>query len=95
MRCGTCGYRLLALAALPLSLLAFRPLPDRGYLLAKPLGILVVAYGAWALASLQWMPFSRGSVLFVALLLAGASAVAAYARRAEMLSWLRRTCASW
>ncbi|MDE2941411.1 MAG: DUF2298 domain-containing protein, partial [Chloroflexota bacterium] len=82
--------QVLALAALPLSLLAFRPLPDRGYLLAKPLGILVVAYGAWALASLQWMPFSRGSVMIVALLLAGTSAVAAYARRAEMLSWFRQ-----
>ncbi len=82
--------QVVALAALPLSLLAFRPLPDRGYLLAKPLGILVTAYGAWALASLQWMPFSRGSVMFVALLLAGASAVAAYARHAELLEWLRQ-----
>ena len=81
--------QVLTLAALPLSLIAFRPLPDRGYLLAKPLGILVVAYGAWALASLHWMPFSQGSVMFVALLLAGASAVAAYARRTELLSWLR------
>ncbi len=81
--------QLLALAALPLSLIAFRPLPDRGYLLAKPLGILVVAYGAWMLASLHWMPFSRGSVMLIALLLAGASAVAAYARRDELLPWLR------
>ena len=82
--------QVLALAALPLSLIAFRPLPGRGYLLAKPLGILVVAYGAWALASLQWMPFSRGSVFFVALLLAGASAVAVYAQRADLMLWLRQ-----
>ena len=79
----------VALAALPLSLIVFRPLPDRGYLLAKPLGILVTAYGAWALASLQWVPFSRGSVLLAALLLAGASAFVAFARRDELLSWLR------
>ena len=81
--------QLLALLALPLSLVVFKALPDRGYLLAKPLAILVTAYIAWMLASLQWMPFSRGSVLLAALLLAGGSAVAVAARRVDVPAFFR------
>ena len=55
--------QLMALAVLPVALAAFRSLPDGGYLLAKPLGILAVALVAWLLASLQWMAFSFGAVL--------------------------------
>lgn len=59
-------------AAIPLSLAVFRAFADQGYLLAKPLGLLLVAY-------FVWMPVSFGlwhytvwavlfSVVFVALL---------------------------
>ena len=81
--------QVLALLALPISLLLFRALPDRGYLLAKPLGILVVAYVAWLLASLQWMPFSRNSVLLAALLMAAVSLALVYTRRVDMYGALR------
>ena len=54
---------LIYLVALPLSIFLFRPLPDRGIILARILGILGVAYVAWLLASLGWMGFSRASVL--------------------------------
>ena len=53
----------MALAILPVALAVFRSLPDRGYLLAKLLGILVVSLVAWMLASLQWMAFSFGAVV--------------------------------
>ncbi|MDP6513730.1 MAG: DUF2298 domain-containing protein, partial [SAR202 cluster bacterium] len=39
-----------------------RPLPDRGWLFAKALGLLLVGLVVWLLASLQWMDFSRASV---------------------------------
>ena len=55
--------QLMALAILPVALAVFRSLPDRGYLLAKLLGILVVSLVAWMLASLQWMAFSFGAVV--------------------------------
>ena len=58
---------LMYLAALPLATFLFRPLPDRGIVLARILGILGVAYVAWLLASAGWMGFSRGSV-FVGIL---------------------------
>lgn len=53
---------LMGLLALPLTFALFRGLPDRGYLFAKPLGILLVGLVAWLLASLGWVEFSRGSI---------------------------------
>ena len=52
-----------SLAVLPLGLTVFRFLPDRGYLLSRPLGLLLLAYVPWLLASLKWATFSRGSIL--------------------------------
>ncbi|HEY0737746.1 MAG TPA: DUF2298 domain-containing protein [Herpetosiphonaceae bacterium] len=40
----------LGLLALPLTMWFFRRLPDRGYSLAKPFGILLTGYGAWLLS---------------------------------------------
>jgi YYY domain-containing protein len=42
---------LLGLAALPIAALLFRAFPDRGYAMAKPLGILLVAFVNWWLGS--------------------------------------------
>ncbi len=79
----------IALLGLPLSLLVFKALPDRGYLLAKPLSILLIAYIAWMFASLHWMPFSRSSILLAALLLAAGSLVVVYTRRVDVLAFFR------
>jgi YYY domain-containing protein len=53
----------IGLIALPLTWRLFNVFPDRGYGLAKTLGLLAVAYLAWLFPSLHWMPFGRGSVL--------------------------------
>jgi YYY domain-containing protein len=79
----------LALLGLPLTLFLFKALPDRGYLLAKPLSILLVSYVAWLFASLQWMPFSRNSVLIGALLVATASMIVVYTRRVDVSAFFR------
>ena len=79
----------LALLGLPLSLFLFRALPDRGYLLSKPLSILLAAYLAWLFASLQWMPFSRNSVLLATLLVATASLIVVYTRRVDLSAFFR------
>ncbi len=79
----------LALLGLPLSLLVFKALPDRGYLLAKPLAILITAYIAWIFASFHWMPFSQSSILLAALLLAAVSLAVVYTRRVDVLAFFR------
>ena len=66
---------LIYLAALPLATFLFRPLPDRGIVLARILGIVGVCYVAWLLASLGWLGFSRASVLVGILVVASLSAL--------------------
>ena len=65
--------QLIALVTLPLTFLVFRPLPDRGYLLGKALGVLLVGLVVWLLASLQWVAFSRESIAAAVALMAAVS----------------------
>lgn len=57
------ALELLGLLALPLSWRLFARFPDRGYGLAKVLGVLIVAYIAWLLPSLRLLPFGPPSIL--------------------------------
>ncbi|MFN8534409.1 MAG: DUF2298 domain-containing protein [Dehalococcoidia bacterium] len=57
------GLTAMALAALPLVTVACRRLPDRGLLLVRPAGFLLVGWLAWLLASVRLLPFGRGTVL--------------------------------
>ena len=67
------AIQVAALAVTPLTMLLFRRLPDRGYLLAKPLGMLLLAYPVWLLVSLKIVHFNQGTILLVlgALLIIG------------------------
>ena len=53
---------LIYLLGLPLTMFIFRPLPDRGIVLARIMGLLGVSYVAWLLVSLGWTDFSRTAV---------------------------------
>ena len=81
---------LIYLAALPLATFLFRPLPDRGIILARLLGILGVAYVAWLLASLGWMSFSRTSVYLGILVVALLSGLVLKTRWREFSVFIRR-----
>ena len=59
------AIEIAALAVTPLTMLLFRRLPDRGYLLAKPLGVLLLAYPVWLLVSLKFVEFNQGTILLV------------------------------
>ncbi|MBN1371937.1 MAG: hypothetical protein JW987_08340 [Anaerolineaceae bacterium] len=47
---------LIGLAALPATMVIFRRLPDQGYTLARPFGLLLAAYVLWLGASLRIIP---------------------------------------
>ena len=79
-----------SLAVTPLALVVFRGLPDRGYLLARPLGLLLLAYAPWLLASLGWAPFGRGTIALGFATLFGTSAWLAVRFRGELTLFVRR-----
>lgn len=83
------AVQLIGLAATPLALRVFSTLPGRGYLLAKPLGLLLVALVAWLLASSGLIGFSRLSILLALLLLAAVSTLIAWRSASELRRLLR------
>ncbi len=84
--------QLIGLAALPLNFLIFQPLAGRGYLLSKTLGILIVAYLTWLMASIGVMHFSRSSVVVAALFLGLLSLLSSWRMKSEVVDYLRQNC---
>jgi YYY domain-containing protein len=74
---------LLGLLAYPLAFPVLGGLSDRGYLCAKVLGLLLLAYLCWLLASVRLAAFSQASVQLVVVLLASVALL--------LVLWLRRT----
>jgi len=84
------AVQMLGLLAFPVAFVVFRGLHDRGYVLAKSLGILLVAYPVWLLASLRLLAFGRLSILLFMAVLALVSGLLAYARRLEIADFWRQ-----
>ncbi len=80
---------LAALAATPLALVLFRRLPDRGYLLSKPLGLLLLAYPVWLLVSLKLVHFTQSTLIVTLAALLLIAGVVAYRWRQELWAFLR------
>ncbi|MGB5931970.1 MAG: DUF2298 domain-containing protein [Anaerolineae bacterium] len=74
---------ILGLVALPLAFRLFRALPDRGYALSKPLGILLCSYLFWILVSFGFLANKREAIVFVILLGAAISWYLYSSRRKE------------
>ena len=80
---------LLCLAAFPFTWWLFRPLPDRGILFARVVGLLLVAWVAWWLVSAGVLQFSAGAVWLAVLIVAVPSVAVLWRQWREMLAWLR------
>ena len=80
---------LIYLLSLPLAFFIFRPLPDRGILLARILGLLAVCYVAWLVVTLGWIDFSRGAVYAGMAVVAAASGVVLWFVRREAWDFIR------
>ncbi|MBI4212815.1 MAG: glycosyltransferase family 39 protein [Chloroflexi bacterium] len=81
--------QLLGIIAFPLVWYVCRGLTDRGYALAKTVGLLAIAYIPWLLASLYLVPYTRAGILLALLLLALTSGAIGWQRRSELIEFLR------
>jgi YYY domain-containing protein len=81
---------LLGWLAFPLAWLAFGALPDRGYPVAKTLGLLLLAWASWIAGSFRLLPFTRWTILLGVLALAALSAGIVFRHGAQIWSYLRR-----
>jgi len=80
---------LLGVVTLPLSEVLFQRLADRGYVLSKTLGILLLTWLTWMLVNLGLTTFSRAAISVALLLLTACSAVVFWRRREALTAFLR------
>ena len=80
---------LVGVAAFPLGFVALRRLRDRGYLLSKTLGVLLLGYLAWLLPSVGIAPYTRLTVGLLLLAMIAAGGAVAWRRRAALGAFLR------
>ena len=82
---------LLTLIAFPLTSLTFRHLPDKGYGVAKVIGLLLPAYLVWLGVSLGYMPYTQTTITIVIGLLAVVTLGIGLKYRASLAETLRST----
>lgn len=84
------AVQIIALAAVPITFVVFASLRDRGYLLSKTLGLVLVAYLPWLAASYKIVPFGRISIIVSIAVLLAVSLLIIRRRQGAFLAWLRR-----
>ncbi len=88
------SIHVLGLLSLPLAFALFSRLPDRGYTLAKPLGLILASYVLWLLGLTEFIPNSQAAIVCILLLMAVAGGFILRAHRRELGRFLateRRT----
>ncbi len=76
-----------AFALVPLALMLFRGLPDRGYLLTKPLGVLGLSYLVYAPSGHGLTDFTRTTIATALAVMVAVGVATAYIWRAELRTW--------
>ncbi|HLY29313.1 MAG TPA: DUF2298 domain-containing protein, partial [Aggregatilineales bacterium] len=83
---------LIGLAAWPLVFVVLPGLPDRGYPIAKIIGLLIVAWVAWAGGTLHLLTWTQGGLFLITLALIAVGIVLAWRHREAMRDYVR---ANW
>ncbi len=76
-------------AAFPLLFRLLPRIPDRGYGVSKPLGLLLLGYFSWILSQLHVLPSTQLTLLLILAAMAVASGAYAYRRRRSIAAFLR------
>jgi YYY domain-containing protein len=85
---------LLGWLAFPIVFAAAPGLRDRGYGVSRMAGLLFVSFAVWFAASLKVLPFTRGSIVLIVIVLAVIGSVAAWRQRLALRAFVtehRRT----
>ncbi len=77
------------LTAFPLLFRLLPRIPDRGYSVSKPLGLLLLGYLSWILSQLHVLPSTQLTLLLILGAMAAASGAYAYRRRRRIAAFLR------
>jgi len=80
---------LVGLIAFPFGFVAFHRLRDRGYILSKTLGLLLLGWLSWLLASVKLLPYTRATIAGVLFVLLLASAAVAWVQREALRAFWR------
>ncbi len=80
---------LIGLLAFPFTFTVLNGLPTKGYAFSRMLGILVVSYFGWLMASLRVLPNTRPTYLLGLAILVVLSAIQFARKRAEIGDWWR------
>ncbi len=89
--CWWLAIQVLGLLALPLTTVVFHRLPDRGYVLSKTLGLLVVAFLVWVAASYRILTNSLPTTWGACVVLGLVSLFLFWRRKKEMVElWQER-----
>lgn len=79
----------IGLVALPFGRILFAPLPDKGYALLKPLGLLLATYLFWMGGTLGFLSNNGGGALFAVIAVAAVSLWFERRREGNSSKWLR------
>ncbi|MFQ5594186.1 MAG: DUF2298 domain-containing protein, partial [Anaerolineae bacterium] len=82
------AVEIIGLAVFPIAFVVFSRLADRGYIVSKALGLLLLAWLVWFLSSLTPLPYARWSIGLCLLVLAGLSTVIAYRQRESITEFI-------
>ncbi|MCH7735186.1 MAG: hypothetical protein IH961_08225 [Chloroflexi bacterium] len=80
----------IGLAAFPIAHALFPGFRDRGWGLAKPLGLIIFSFSVWILGYTKLVPNSGASYWTVVIIAAAVGGYYLYVRRASLLSLLKR-----
>ena len=81
--------QLLSISIIPIIIYSFRSLSDKGYILSKPIGVLINAFLVWILTSLNILNFSQSSIYLSLIILTLFSITIIFKQKDYLLKFIK------